>query len=199
MSGPSLVRLVSEITMPGAFSSDLRPCRRFHARKQEARHTPPLYDENGKKPTLDLYLLKQISPLQIEHGPQFGRLLTSDATEQTADHAVRTCAQGARAMPRNRAVSALALEAGRRLILLRKSRTAVNRLLSRINAALTHLCPLSSLCKYYLTPAFDFSALLSPRGLWKQLSLHQSQLCFQTPPTLRPLYSFIFYCLSGNT
>lgn len=61
-----------------------------------------------KTNTLDFYLLKQISPLQIEHGPQFGRLLTSNATEQTADHAVTTCAQGARAMQRNVAVSAMA-------------------------------------------------------------------------------------------
>lgn len=31
----------------------------------------------------------------MEHGPRFGRLLTSGATDQTADHAVTTRAQGA--------------------------------------------------------------------------------------------------------
>lgn len=50
----------------------------------------------------------------------------------------------------------LPLEAGWRLILIRKSRTAVNRLLSGINVALTHLCPLSSLCRHYLTPVLIF-------------------------------------------
>lgn len=104
----------------------------------------------------------------MERGPGFGRLLAS--------RQLTTQSHRAPCRPRR-------LGAGWRLILLRKSRTAVNRLLSRINAALTHLCPLSAPCKCYLTAAFDFSALLSPRGLWKQLSLHQSQRCFQTPPT----------------
>lgn len=129
---------------------------------------PPPTMRVGKNPTLDLCLLKQISPLHMERGPGFGRLLTS--------RQLTTQSHRAPCRPRR-------LGAGWRLILLRKSRTAVNRLLSRINAALTHLCPLSAPCKCYLTAAFDFSALLSPRGLWKQLSLHQSQRCSQTPPT----------------
>lgn len=35
--------------------------------------------------------VKQFPPPQIERGPYFGRLLTYDAPEQTADHAVPPC------------------------------------------------------------------------------------------------------------
>lgn len=132
-SSPSLVRLVSEITMLGAFSSnhaaastpeDRKRCTIFHSKNGDSRPRGETHftSINSARPLF--------WPLSDIHS-------TSDTAEQTADHAVTAHTERVRVNGRGgvtRPYPPSPLEAGWRPIRIRKSPTAANTLPSRISA-----------------------------------------------------------------